>query len=83
MKEHENVKERDEETLKKDWCKEEQLPPNFEQLSSAYLEMLTEFESIWDGRLGRINASRHQDDSTNDQVRPVFSVVYWAKPTER
>lgn len=45
--------------------------------------MLTEFEVMWDGHLGRINLSKYQIDLLNDQSSPVRSISYQAEPGAR
>lgn len=81
--EQEAVKKEDKEVLKKAWREDVQLPNKFQQHRQAFLWMLTELESMWDGYLGRIDVCKDRVDLNNNMVRLVHSAPYRAGPTGR
>lgn len=83
VEKHKAGKERDEETLKKDFRENELLPAKFDQHPQAFLEMLMEFKSFWNGCIEHINVSKHRINLTNDKVRLVHSARYQAGPVAR
>lgn len=82
MKTRETVRERDEEALEKKWCEDVQLPANFEQHSSAFLQMLTKFGSMRDVNHGSMSL-KHRIDPTNDEVGPVHYASFRGGQKER
>lgn len=81
MVDHKAVKEKEKETVKKDWREDVQLPAKFDQHRTVFLAMITELESMWDGHHGRTNVSKHCMDLTNDEVRQVHSAAYHTRQT--
>lgn len=54
---HKICNEKDEETLKNESHEAKQLQSKFQKHSQAFLNMVTEFEKIWNGYNWRINVS--------------------------
>lgn len=83
MTEHQAVKEKDKERLKKKPREDVPLPAKFKNHNQVFLEILEEFVSMSAGHLGRINASKHQIDFTNEEFRPIHCATYRAGSTPR
>lgn len=83
LTEDEGVKERDEETLKKDRRDYIKLPVTFKEHRQIFLDMLTDFPSICDNDLGRKKITKNRIELLNNEVRPVHSVPHLARPTAR
>lgn len=62
MAEHKAVKEKVEETLRKDCQEDGLLPAKFEEHNVEFLEVFKGFRSIWGGRLCCINVGKHRID---------------------
>lgn len=48
-----------------------------------FLQLITEFEDIWDGYLDRIKTAEHQIELTSSNTRPVYSALFRAGLTVR
>lgn len=83
MAEQNAVKKKDEAILKKDWKEDVQLRAKFKLHGPAFLEIVGEFENVWDGQLERINVEKHRMNFFNDYVRPFHSAIYQAGPPAR
>lgn len=77
------VKVSKEETIKKHWREGVQLPAKFNEHRPAILDMLTEFQSMFDGHLGRINVAKDRVYLFYNEVRPVRLSSYRAGLTSR
>lgn len=62
------------------WRKDEQLPSKFEQDRPVFLDLPNEYQSIWNGHLGRIDVGRHHVGLYKDKVMSVNSASYRAGP---
>lgn len=81
MAEDRNVKETDRTILKKYWRGDVQLPAKIKGRGLAFLEMVGEFEIMWDRHLERVNVAKHRLDLLNEDVRMVHSALYRARST--
>lgn len=52
----------------KDWREDVQLPDKSKDHSSAFLEMLGEFESMMEGHMARISVEKHRMNLLNNDV---------------
>lgn len=77
------MKERDEETLKKDWLEDVKFLAKFEQHYLDFLDNLNTLRNGFDGHFGRKNIGKHRTDLLNDKVKSVHSVPYRTGPVAR
>lgn len=80
MDNHEVVKEKDEAILKKDWKVDVPLRAKFKDHQPAFLEILKEYESMWDKHRGRIIVAKHRINLRNDHVSRSFRPIQ-ARPS--
>lgn len=83
MAKQEAGKERVEGALEKDWFKDVQLPAKFEEHHPAFLDIVKEFQSMWDGHLEHIFVAKLLIDLISDEVWPVHFTLYQAMPAAR
>lgn len=81
MAEHQAVKKRNEETLKKNWLEDVQAPAQLTEYRPVFLDMLTEVQIMWAVHLGRIKVGRHRIDLLNDEEKQIHYALYRARPT--
>lgn len=56
---------------------------NYSQNRKEFIDVLTTFQSIWNGHLGRISTMKNRVDLLSPMIRPINSVPYRAKPKTR
>lgn len=83
MRKHEDVKLADEERLEQDWRNEAVTSDDYEEAKDEFIKMLSEFEMIWDGHLGRIQNAKHRIALSPADAKPIQSALYWASPKAR
>lgn len=66
-----------------DWREDPTLPDIFSGCSDKFINMLTEGESIWDGRLCSIRVVQHRFELEKTRSRPIHSASYSPAPRER
>lgn len=76
MENHEEVTQKDETRLTEDRRNEITVPDKYKDHKVAFLQLLTEFENMWEGHLGRIKTARHQIELADSDIRPVYSAPY-------
>lgn len=59
MTRHNGVEARDDQTLKLDWNSEMQPSDDYAKYHEQLLDMLSVFQFVWDGRLGKANITKH------------------------
>lgn len=65
------------------WYEDRLLHAQGHQHHPVLLEILTDFASVWDGHLWRINMSRHRILLANEEVKQLHSALCRAKPAAR
>lgn len=76
LDEYEEVREKDEEILKRNLGEDVRLFAKFKTLRRALLEMLEEIEIMRNGHQGCINVFKHLTSLLNDEVRAVYFSPY-------
>lgn len=65
---YQTVQSNVDDSLKNDWREEEKAGDQYERHRPELLEMIEDFEEMWDGYPGRITTSRQQIELTSDYV---------------
>lgn len=78
-----NAVEQLDEILKTDSCKGITVPKEYYAYIDKLFNMLTKFESMWDGHLNSIKAVPHQIELEKTDERPLHSVPYGLGSKER
>lgn len=70
---HKNVETIDSEVLQKDWGEQVNASQSYDRYRQDILEMLQEFQHLWDGRPGRIRMAKYCIKITLPDIRPINS----------
>lgn len=77
---HNSVRESGE-TLNTGWCEDQTLHEENFAYQDEFLNMLTLFESLWDGNPGLIKAVQQQAELKKKDKRPIYSVPCHVGPS--
>ena len=81
---HRNVDKSDEKRLEEDWRDEINFnDKKYAEFKEPFLDMMSNFSDMWDGRLGTITAAKHRIDLDPVDSRPIHSAPYRAGPKAR
>lgn len=83
MANREQVKQEDKARITKDWRSETTIPEEYKMHRDEFLQLLCEFENIWDGRQSRIKTGKHQIKLMSKEICRVHIVQYLTGRTER
>lgn len=83
MARHTDALQEDSQQLTHNWPDEVDLSNNYGQYCQQFIDMLSEFEHMWDRHLGRINAAKHRIELNDRNTAPVHSTPYRAGPKTR
>lgn len=73
MARHTDVLQEDNQRLAHNWRDKVDLSNNHGQYRQQLIDMLSEFESMWDGHLGRISTAKHRIELSDPNTAPVLS----------
>lgn len=73
---HATVQKKDAEKWNEDWRSEVNMPSAYKSYKPGFLEVLSEFEAMWDGHLGLIKAVVHRIELTTIAARRIHSDPY-------
>lgn len=70
---HNAVQQHDDEKLQHNWKDKFQLSDKYTIYRKQLLDMLTEFQSTWDGHLSQMNTAKHRINLTPRNTQPIHS----------
>lgn len=71
MEQHKSVKNTNAERPACHWKEEVKFDENYDEYKDEFNDLLSEFNKMWDGHIGRIVAVNHGVDLINLDVRPI------------
>lgn len=80
---HATVQNKDTERLTHDWRNKIDISEKYDEYQNSFVDMLSQFQHLWDGHLGRIATAKHRIELIDPTTLPVHSVPYRACPKTR
>lgn len=73
----EDVRTDDKERLERDWRNEGKIPHACVKSREEVLEMLSDFQWMWNGHQGQTTTAQHQIEVSPAKTQQMFSAPYW------